>query len=331
MEDDVAPSRSGWAPRWTRRQVLQSLVFIPLTIYEIRRPKVLDLATATLLWSEDFDRLDLASDSNPDATWRPCDIPQPLDQGYVDFGSGGSTWNVNPNQMLAGMQRSLFSVGNSILTLRAISTPVHWAPAIAQLAGRPIPKCGSFLVTNSAVRTFGYGYYEFRVAFPNAGPGMFPSMWMYAAHDSAPPEKGGAEIDLLEIFGRATGTPWNTTLHSAMVNNGPSAIGNDEVAQTDGSTHEFHVYGMDWTANRMDFYQDNRKVGSASDKFVRWMAGLRMDIRLNYAMDARWFRANQRSNGSTPNPLVMQVDYIRQWDSKPTAQPVGDTPVVPIL
>ena len=202
-------------------------------------------------------------------------------------------------------------------------------PEAARSAAGDAPWLTGFLVSNSAEITFGYGYYEFRVRL-HQQRGGFPAVWLYnRQHGSQPAEHAGAEIDLFEVFGYASGYPWTTTLHSG-ANNGGDAIGDQGVAESYDDTAGWHTYGVNWTANRMDFYKDRRLVGSANQEFVSWLAGRQMDIRLNVAMDATWFADQNRSTPAT-NGAAMDIDFVHMYDIVPARgwQPTETTKARP--
>lgn len=257
-----------------------------------------------LLWSEEFDHLDLASPANPQGKWRPNDVWQPLDKGYADFATGQhSTWLVNPAEKLPGIDFNPFSVTNSVLSISCTRTPAN---ALGQVNG--CPWLGGLLVSNTDLPTevFGYGYYEFRARVPVVGKGMFPALWFFAARDKNPASQVDAEIDLFEVFGAGTGSPWYSTLHRA-------GVQSDVQTQT-LDTRGWHTYGVDWTADRMDFYYDRRRTASAKPDAVRSLAGAKMAIRLDFVMNALFFEASNKSDSSTPSTLHLDLDYIRQYD-----------------
>lgn len=274
--------------------------------------------TPKLLWSEEFDTLDLQTAANPNGRWRANDQWQPIDQGYADFGAGGGSWNLNPAQRLGGEQPNPFSVANSVLTIQAIRTPDAWKANIAAANGGKVPGwCGGELISNTSLpeMTFDYGYYEFRARWPNRGQGMFPAMWFFAAHgqDTAQ-NKGHAEIDLLEIFGYVSGTPWHITLHEK----DNTGAGNQfPVYNQSDDTSGWHTYGLYWTKDALRFYHDGAQVAEMTGSHAAYFAGCKMSIRLNYAMDAAWFHPAQKSDAQTPSPLIMNVDYVRKYDLPP--------------
>lgn len=276
--------------------------------------------TRTLLWSEDFESLDLVSAAHPSAKWRANDLWQPLDKGYIDFGSGGSYF-LNPNQALDGAPRSPFSVENSVLTIRSIRTPPRWNEDIVTTAGWAPRWCGGALISNSdrADMTFGYGYYEFRAQWPVKGRGMFPAIWFFAAYGkNTSTGKTQAEIDVLEIFGHPEALPWDATLHEK----DSSGAGRQIPFYTSSEdTARWHTYGLDWRADELALYRDDKKVATVTGSSADYFADTKMGIRLSYAMDANWFGADQKSDQSTPNELLMNIDYIRKYDNPPGRNP----------
>lgn len=277
------------------------------------------------VWAEEFDTLDLVTSANTAGRWRPNDVWQNINSGYQDF--SGNSWNLNPNQNLAGAPRAAWSIANSILTITSQRTPSAWeADIVAANGGNPAPPwCGGILITNTsqAVNRFGYGYYAIRARWPTAGRGMFPALWFFAANGQNI-GKERAEIDLLEIFGHSSGQPWSATLHQKKDPDGSPATGATTgdgqvaVGTFNTDTAAWHVYGLDWTANYLRFYKDDVMVAEITGANATFFNGVTMSIRLNYSMDAGWFPTGQKSDGTTPSSLTMEVDYIRAWASKPS-------------
>lgn len=275
---------------------------------------------ATLLWSQEFNTgtLDIKSASNPNGLWMPVDFWQNINQGWKDF--SGTNWNINPNDpAFAGYDP--FSVQNGYLQITETRTPTSLYPAIqsemtAQGVSGPVPSwMGGELITNRADVTFTYGYFEFRERIVNGGKGEFPAMWFYSANESGDAQgKSMAEIDLYEIFG--TPGKWSTTLHGA----GTTNVGTTtDPASVDG----WHTYGMNWQPNLLQFFEDGKLIYQVTGAAASYYNDLKMAIRVNFAMDAPWFPTSAHSDGTTPSPMEMQIDYIRQYDVPPSP---GDVP-----
>lgn len=278
---------------------------------EIKAP----VPPTNLIWAEEFDTLDMTTSSHTGA-WRPNDFWQNIDQGYRDF--AGTNWNLNPNQHPADTP---FAVASSVLTITAKRTPSALNASIAAtmaaqgVSGSVPAWCGAFMQTNRDVRTFRYAYFEIKARWPNPGKGMFPALWLYATKGDADPlDKGCAEIDILEIFGYAAGQPWSANLHYR--NNANTPI-QDPVALPNQSsdTTEWHVYGLDWQPTYLRWYRDNVLVHEVTGFNAEWF-NTTMGLRLNFAMDASWFASTETSDGTTPDPMTMQIDYVRVYATR---------------
>ena len=263
-----------------------------------------------LIWQDTFDTsLDLTTDTHAGA-WRPNDFWQSINRGYRDF--AGTNWNLNPNETPG---YNPFSVSGGVLRITSQRTPTALNATIAasmaaqQQSGAVPAWSGGMLITNKNLRTFGYGYYEFRTRFPTPGKGMFPALWLYSADGTFNPGKEGAEIDILEIFGHANGAIVDTTIQYP---DGSSSFN----GQISGDTTGWHTYALDWQQNYMRFYKDDVLYAEADAAHAAWYNGVKMGIRINYAMDAPWFGA-RASDASTPSPLAMEVDYVKVYDRKP--------------
>lgn len=263
-----------------------------------------------LLWAEEFDTpLSLATRALPHARWRASDVWQPLDVGYASFGPGiPACWMANPEQRLGGVAYNPFSVHDSMVSISAVRTP----PEALRDAGG-CPWLGGMLMTNTDVTglAFGYGYYEFRMRLPISGRGMFPALWFYAAAGRVPAGQAQAEIDLAEIFGHRSGRPWAASLHRRGADDPGVAR---QVVTRDDSTTAWHTYGLDWRQDRLGFYRDRSLIATVTGPDAAYFSGCLMSIRMDYSMDADFFPPEDRSDGSTPDVMTMDIDYVRQYD-----------------
>jgi serralysin len=179
----------------------------------------------------------------------------------------------------------------------------------------PVPDwSGGMLITNANQHEFLYGYFETRARFRNTGPGMFPAIWLYATRGNTNPDnKGGAEIDIMEIFGDPT--RWDTTLHYR--DNANNAVRtNLHVATTTSDPTQWHTYAIDWQPDHLAFYLDNTLIATITGPDATWY-DTPMSLRLNYALDAPWFPTNHKTNATTPTTMHMDIDYIRVYPQHP--------------
>ena len=118
---------------------------------------------------------------------------------------------------------------------------------------------------------FTYGYIEAKMKTP-AINGMWPAFWMLpqpTSHSSTNNEYGGwatnGEIDIMEAKGRL-GNVVDTTLHfgGGWPNN--RYLGTSHTLTS--STEEWHVYAIDWTAEKITWYIDGKAVFTLTND--RW-------------------------------------------------------------
>jgi uncharacterized protein YmfQ (DUF2313 family) len=279
---------------------------------------------ATLIWADEFDSypsVAVGTTSDPNAVndttsnWRYVAEWQGANHGYRDF--AGTSWNINPNDPnYAGYNP--FSVSGSVLTIQVFRTPTALvAPIRADLiaqgnGGLADPAwCGGLMWTNFYKRTFKYCYVEWKARWPINGKGMFPALWLY----HQPPAGGGddgkgrAEMDVLEIMG--VPNQWSSGIHAG-TNAAPVDL---PFVNRSEDTAGWHTYGWDWQPGYLKLYRDGVLLYTLSDSNAAWF-DCNMGIIINFAMDAPWFGSNA-SDGTTPSPMTMEIDYVRVYTSKP--------------
>lgn len=286
------------------------------TASAMARPAV--VARPALLWSDEFEALDLSSPARP-GTWRPNEAWQDLAAGYHDF--AGDSWNVNPNQ--PGFEGHSPFAADGTLTITNRNVPHLLRPAIRSsldAAGRPdlpVPRrMGGMLITDPDVRSFRYGYFEVRVRFPVTGRGMFPAIWLFRDRPRGEQDrKGQAEIDLLEVFGAPDGRPYHTTLHRRDYRGvGDTIPVSPPAGERVADAGAWHVIALDWQPGALTFLRDSTVLSQIAGERAAWF-DQSMSIRLNYAADGRGFGRN-RTDMSTPEQLTMQIDYVRVYDRR---------------
>lgn len=269
--------------------------------------------SAKEVFFDEFDGpLDLTTNKHV-GIWRANDFWQNPVKGYRDF--GGASWNVNP---LETPKFSPFSVRNGVLAISARRMPSELAHQIKVVDPRaPVPAwAGGTLITDKRRNSFLYGYFEFRVRWPDHGRGMFPAIWLYVADGRrlTDKSKSGAEIDIAEIMGYGKGLPWTSTLHRR------DYLGHG-IQSTMGifysDTANWHIIGLDWQPDHICLYSDGHMISEVSGPTAAWF-DVPMSIHLNYAVDGKFLSSMGRtSDATTPSPLEMQVDYVRVYSKRP--------------
>ena len=114
-------------------------------------------------------------------------------------------------------------------------------------------------MTTKGKKEFRYGRIEARAKLP-VGKGIWPAFWMLGSNiDKAGWPKCG-EIDILEYIGREPHMVF-TTLHT-QDHHGDAA--SSKKTKMDNIEDGFHVYAVDWTKEKMEFFVDGQSVYSFS-------------------------------------------------------------------
>jgi len=155
---------------------------------------------------------------------------------------------------------------------------------------------------------FTYGKIDVRARLPEGG-GTWPAIWLLGANIDTVGWPASGEIDIMEHWGH------NPTIVSSATHT-PSCFGGcpdttvGETTVTDFAT-EFHVYGLEWTENKLRFFLDdnflyeyNPTVKNAST----WPFDNPQFFILNIAMGGNWFSIDPNFSQST-----MEIDYVRVY------------------
>lgn len=255
-------------------------------------PPVEPPPTNAPLWSDEFATLEMSTPSQA-KTWLPNEFD--INHGYEDF--AGQNWNANPNQAPGYNPFSIVtSDGRTHLRITCKRRP----PEMDQVTSEDW--VSGYMITNPALRTFTYGYFEAELRLPNLAKGAFPSFWLYGTDSQR-------EIDIFEVFGEASGKFYGT-VHET--NQGPSAT----VMSSDRDLRDWHRIGFDWQPGYLRWFYDGVQIheytGPLLTKFNRPMS-----IRLNHAMVPQSWGTWNAPDASTPSPMFYDVNYVRYWATKP--------------
>ena len=158
-------------------------------------------------------------------------------------------------------------------------------------------------------RTLQYGHIRVRAELPGA-PGMWPAIWAVGA-DPAVKWPHSGEIDIDEKVG-SNPTVANGTIHGAAAEGTPYDIGGT-TGESGVSGSTFHVYGVDWTPDSIDFSLDGRVYFTATKSTVEsqgaeWDFDKPFFVILNLAVGGSWPGS---PTAATTWPQRMIVDYVR--------------------
>lgn len=238
---------------------------------------VLDLSDYEITFDEPFDKLDVSA-WGPNTRWI-AHTPWNGDFGDATF--------VNPTPDFP------FSVANGILRIEARrDAQGKW-------------RSGLLASTDHYGRGFlqQFGYFEMRAKLP-PGPGLWPAFWLVGNRD---PDTS-AELDILEYYGQFPDTYQSVVHVWKKTDRGRDyTVLQRHPVPTDSLWKDFHLYGASIDPEWIIFYLDRSEVGRTPTppEFRRPLF-----ILLNLAMGAGW------PIDKTPNPSVMEVDYVRAFRKK---------------
>jgi licheninase len=161
-----------------------------------------------------------------------------------------------------------------------------------------------------------YGRVEARAKLPS-GRGTWPAIWMLPVQwtygNGSWPDNG--EVDIMEHVGFAPDVV-HASIHTAAYNH---VIGTQKTATTTvpGATQDFHVYAVEWTADVIRAYVDDRLYFTFSNErrskpqadYRQWPFDKDFRILLNLAVGGTW--GGQQGVDDSIWPQRLEVDYVR--------------------
>jgi len=155
-----------------------------------------------------------------------------------------------------------------------------------------------------------YGRYEARIRVPE-GLGLWPAFWLLGANCGPAvvwPECG--EIDIMEYSGQEP-----TTIHGSVHGNGFSggdAITKSYSLENDRFDLGFHVFGIEWAPEYINYYVDDVLYNQITPADVpgEWVFDHPFEIIINLAVGGSFVGA---PNSETVFPQTMLIDYVRVY------------------
>lgn len=241
----------------------------------------IDIDAYAITFEDQFDSLSV-SDWGPDTTWI-AHTPWNGDFGDAKF--------VNPRDGFP------FSTRDGILSIEMRRDETGtWRSGLLASVDR---KGRGFSQT--------YGYFEMRAKFPS-GEGVWPAFWLIGVERLGPDPKATAEIDIVEHYGR------DPASYSSSVHVWPKEKSVKKFSQTQKTavepnslSEDFHLYGASVEPDKIRFYFDRKEVWSIDTPEQHKQP---MFMLVDLGLGAGWPTEN------TPNPSVMQVDYVRAYARK---------------
>jgi beta-glucanase (GH16 family) len=157
-----------------------------------------------------------------------------------------------------------------------------------------------------------YGRIEVKAKLPR-GKGTWPAIWMLSTDwkYGGWPESG--EIDIMEHVGYDPGVI-HGTIHTEAYNHVKGTQKEGKITVSD-CMDEFHVYAIDWTKDKIDFFIDEKLYHTVNrdpkDDFKGWPFDQPFHLIMNIAVGGNW----GGKEGIDPAiwPQRMEVDYVRVY------------------
>ncbi len=168
-------------------------------------------------------------------------------------------------------------------------------------------------VTSASVTTkdkvkFTYGRVDIRAKLPIC-LGSWPALWMMPNDDVYGYWPNSGEIDIIEHVGFNPYTIYFTA-HCAEQNGDNNKYHSSASVPT--CTSDFHVYSLEWSANRLDWLVDGRRkwtVVKNSNTWRGWPYNKDFYMIMNTAFGGSW--GGQRGVDLEALPITFEIDYIR--------------------
>ncbi|WP_026778156.1 family 16 glycosylhydrolase [Polaribacter sp. Hel_I_88] len=162
-----------------------------------------------------------------------------------------------------------------------------------------------------------YGRFEARIKLPT-GKGIFPAFWLLGDDENGSlvwPQIG--EIDIMEYLGDEPTTVFGT-IHGPGFSGANSITKQYEIAN-DRFDNGFHIFGVEWSPNSINWYVDGDLYQSLTPADVseetngsgEWVFNRPFHIILNVAVGGN---LPGSPNENTIFPQRMLVDYVRVYN-----------------
>ena len=159
--------------------------------------------------------------------------------------------------------------------------------------------------------SFCYGKLEVRAKIPG-GRGTWPAFWLLGDNRTQVGWPRCGEIDLMENVGFDP-AKLHFSVHTGAFNH-VKKTQKTSIIEVPRVQDDFHIYGLLWTKERLEFFFDGRKVG----EFVNdgqgpdhWPFDAPCYLLMNLAIGGSW--GGQKGIDDAIFPAEYRIDYVRVW------------------
>ena len=211
-----------------------------------------------------------------------------------DIGTGVNGWGNNELQYYTDRPENV-QVQNGYLIITAKEEPYRGSNYTS-----------AKLLTKGKIEQT-YGRFEARMKLP-WGQGIWPAFWMLGADIDVNPWPGAGEIDIMEYRGQ------NPSIVLGSVH-GPGYSGGEAVTksytlQNDRFDTGFHVFGIEWGSDYVNYYVDDVLYNQITPADVpgEWVFNKPFYVIINLAVGGTFVGS---PNEETVFPQTMIIDYVR--------------------
>ena len=222
--------------------------------------------------------------------------PNPLFWNY-NIGTGSNGWGNNELQYYTNRTENIV-VENGVLKITAIKENLLGS---AYTSARILTK-GKYEKK--------FGRLEARIKMPY-GKGLWPAFWLLGANSDTVIWPQCGEIDIVEYLGSNPTTIFGT-LHGPGYAGG-AAISKNFTLANNRFDNDFHVFGIEWGENFVNFYVDDVLYNQITPQKVtgEWVFNKPFYIIINMAVGGNYPGS---PNASTVFPQSMLIDYVRIYE-----------------
>ena len=214
-----------------------------------------------------------------------------------DIGTGNNGWGNNELQYYTSSSQNI-KIENGLLKITAIKQPFMGSAYT------------SAKITSKGKFEQKYGRVEARIKVPY-GRGYWPAFWMLGANSSEVTWPQCGEIDIMEYLGHMPTVMYGTV-------HGPGYSGSNAISKmftlpNSRFDTDFHVFGIEWGENYINFYVDDVLYNQITPQNVtgNWVFNQPFYLIINLAVGGN-FPGNP--NAQTVFPQSMLVDYVRIYE-----------------
>lgn len=167
-------------------------------------------------------------------------------------------------------------------------------------------------LTTEHILGFGNGRIEVRAKLPQ-GRGVWPAIWLLGSNIKEVGWPMSGEIDIMEYVGFDPNKVHSAIHTNARNHNKGNALNASLVV--DDLSNEFHIYSVERTNKRIDFYVDNTlhfSYQKEDNSVSSWPFNQPMYLIVNLAIGGGW--GGKEGIDNTVFPQQFLIDYVRVYE-----------------